>query len=90
MTALLPTDPASTIFEDAVVKFQEFLTKVQQSQHAILQSEGVGKKWNKAEQVAQHIRSIISRLEDIIMLTLLEPDAVIKAHRTKQLVYQTD
>ncbi|KAG6880535.1 hypothetical protein C0992_003686, partial [Termitomyces sp. T32_za158] len=57
-TATLPTDLASTIFEDALLKFHDLQTKANQSQNVILQTFGVGKEWNWAEEVLRRIKAI--------------------------------
>lgn len=42
--AVLPADPANTIFEDATILFNEFLTKVQCSCNMVLKLADVRKE----------------------------------------------
>jgi hypothetical protein len=78
----------SEIIGQAIWDIEIVFTRVRQSLDQILQIDGVGLAYRRAEEVARRFQTVLGFLEDMNCEALLGSTSLIAAHKKGKLLYQ--
>ncbi|KAF8078861.1 hypothetical protein FPV67DRAFT_1663535 [Lyophyllum atratum] len=73
---------------DVITDITKLQTAIRRYQAEILQLGGVGKEWNRSDEVSNLVTGVLKSLEDLLAAMLIDPRGLKDLHSSKQLLYQ--